>query len=227
MPNPVIAMAGSSIGSGLLGASAQKKAAASAAGAQVEAASMGIEEQRRQFDAIQQLLAPFVETGTGATTAMANLAGLGGAEAQRAAISGIETSPEFLSTVQQGEEAILSQAAATGGLRGGRTQEALAKFRPAMLSSAIQNQYSRLGGLAGLGQASAAGQASMGQATGMNISNLLQQSGAAQAGAALARGQAQGNLWGGVGQTLGDVFGQAMPSGGIPADQSIFSSWGF
>ena len=49
--------------------------------------------------------------------------------------------------VRQGEEAILQGASATGGLRGGNVQAALAQFRPAMLNRFVQQQYERLGGL--------------------------------------------------------------------------------
>ena len=119
------------------------------------------------------------------------------------AISALEAGPEFQALTQAGEEAILQSAAATGGLRGGQTQAALAQFRPQVLSSLINQQYSRLGGLtalgqtttqnvAQLGQAAAAGQAAAGQQTAANISNLFGQQGAAQAGAALAQGQAPG-----------------------------------
>ena len=93
---------------------------------------------------------------------------------------------------------MLQRASATGGLRGGNIQAALAQFRPQMLQQAIEQQYGRLGGFAGAGlgvteqlyrggQASAAGQASQAQTTGANVANLLGQQGAAQAGGALGR----------------------------------------
>ena len=56
MPNPIVAIAGSSLAGGLLQSSAAKSAARTQAGA----AQAGIEEQRRQFDEIQKLLAPYV-----------------------------------------------------------------------------------------------------------------------------------------------------------------------
>lgn len=224
MPSPTLAI-------GLVGtaasASAQKKAASSAAAAQTQASEAGIAEQARQFDAVRELLKPFVETGTDAQRALANLAGLGGAEAQQAAIQGIEQSPELASMVSQGEQAILANAAATGGLRGGNTQAALAKFRPAMLSQQIATQYGRLGGLASMGQASAAGQAAAAQQFGANVSDLLQQSGAAQAGAALARGQATANMWGGIGAGVGNYFGQAAGTNQATILDTPFAAKGF
>lgn len=111
-------------------------------------------------------------------------------EAQRQAISGIQASPQFEALTQQGEEAMLQRASATGGLRGGDIQGALAQFRPQMLSQLIESQYSKLGGMAGQGQSAAGLQGGYGQQTSSNIANLLQQQGAAQAGGQIAAGQA-------------------------------------
>lgn len=199
MPNPVVAMVGSSVA----GAAVQASAARRAAGAQERAAEMGVEEQRRQFDAVQALLRPYVEAGTGAIEQQGALIGLGGPDAQRAAIAALEAGPEYEALVRSGEEALLQRASATGGLRGGNIQAALAQYRPQVLSGLIGQQYERLGGITRMGQASAAGQAAMGQQTGANIANLLAQQGAAQAGSALATGRAFGNLFGDVGTMVG------------------------
>ena len=96
-------------------------------------------------------------TKQGSLGAQEDLLGLNGADAQGRAISQIENSPYFSGLVKQGENAILQNASATGGLRGGNTQAALAQFRPNMLAAAIDQQYQRLGGLTSLGQNAAAG----------------------------------------------------------------------
>lgn len=208
-----LALLGGSIAGGLLSSSAQKSAASTASAAQIQAAQLATEEQRRQFDTVQELLKPYVEAGTSALGQQLALAGVSGPEAQRAAITALEQGPQFQELVEQGEEAILQQAAATGGLRGGNVQGALAQFRPQMLASLIEQQYGRLGGLTATGQASAAGQATAAQTMGTNISNLLQQQGAASAGAALARGQATANMWGDITGTIGQIAG--MSKGGV------------
>ncbi len=189
--------------SGTMSSRAQKKAAASAASAQQESTEAGIAEQQRQFDAVQKLLAPYVNAGTGALGAQQNILGLNGAEAQRQAMAGIESSPQFASLSQQGENAILANASATGGLRGGNVQGALAQFRPQLLAQLIDQQYGRLGGLSSMGQNAAAGVGNAGMQTGQGISNLLQQQGAAQAGAALASGKANAQLANTFGSGLG------------------------
>lgn len=213
----------------------ESDAALEAAKIQAASTQAGIDEQKRQFDAMQELMKPWVDQGT---TAMAGLdqyqaagsdalarqralMGLDGNDAQRSAIEGIANSAEMAGLYTQGENALQQQGAATGGLRGGNIQGALAQFRPAMLSGLINQQYSKLGGLidmgqgitmnrAALGQASSAGVGAAGMQSASSIGNLLMQQGnalaggvtgsaAAQAGGVLAQGQydaqANYNAW--------------------------------
>lgn len=185
----------------------QKKAAKSAANAQSESSQEGIEEQRRQFDAMQKLLAPYVAGGEQAMGAQKDILGLSGQPAQKSAVDAIQNSAQFGALAQQGENAILQNAAATGGLRGGNTQGALAQFRPALLNGLIDQQYNRLGGLTQMGQASAAGVGTAGMQTGTNIANLLGQQGSAQAGALMAGGQANAQMANSVANAFGTYMG--------------------
>lgn len=114
-----------------------------------EAAAQKVRE--RQTSGYMGQQGTFLETGTGASQMQADLMGLNGPEAQRAAIAMVESSPQFSSLLQQGENAILANAAATGGVRGGNIMAALAQFRPQLLSSLIEQQHGRLAGAAGLG----------------------------------------------------------------------------
>jgi hypothetical protein len=190
----------------------QSKSAKEAAETQSEAAEAGIAEQRRQFDAMQQLMSPYVQTGNDAMAQQRAMSGLDGPEAQRAAIEAISSSPEMIAMTQQGENAILQQGSATGGLRGGNVQGALAQFRPQALSSLINQQYSRLGGLTQIGQASAAGVGSAGMQTGQSIAGLYGQQGAAAANAQLASGQAYGAVPGALVQ--GGLMGYGLANPG-------------
>jgi len=201
------AIIGSAIVGGVMSSRAQKSAAKTASRAQTEAADKSIAEQRRQFDAVQQLMAPYVQSGTTALSRYNALTGLSGEEAQQTLIDQITSGAEYGSLVRQGEEAILQSASATGGLRGGNTQSALARFRPEILSSLIRDEYSRLGGMVSMGQNAAAGVGNAGMQTGQNISNQYGQIGQAQAGAALARGQATANMWGNIAGSVGLAAG--------------------
>ena len=208
-------------------------AASRAARAQVQGAQAGIDEERRQFDVAQAIMAPYVDAGEEALTglkpyvdvgpeALAQqrvLAGLEGPEKQREAINALAANPEFQALSKQGEEAMLQNASATGGLRGGNIQGALAQYRPAMLQDYIAQQYNRLGGLtalgqttsqniAALGQASASGQAANALQTGANIAGLYGDIGAARAGNALAQGQMWGGILGAASKFGGSVTGK-------------------
>ena len=212
MPSPAVALigGGASILGSVMGSRAQADAAGDAAAAQSAAAMAGIAEQRRQFDAVQKLLSPYVNAGTGALSQQQAALGLSGTQAQQDFISGIQASPEFGSLVQQGENAMLQNASATGGLRGGNLQGALAQFRPNILNQLIQQRYANLGGLTSLGQSSAVGVGNAGMQTGQAIAQQYGTIGQAQAGSALAQGQYRANMWNLPSQIVGMYAGAKM-----------------
>jgi len=181
----------------------QGEASKDAANTQSEAAQAGIDEQRRQFDAIQQLLNPYVEAGGNALQQQQALAGTLGQAAQQEALNSIQSGSEFRSLVQQGENSILQNASATGGLRGGNIQSSLAQFRPALLNNLINQKYQQLGGLSQMGQSSAAGVGSAGQSSANNITNLLGQQGQAIAQGQIGQGNALANIPGAITGGLG------------------------
>jgi len=203
------AVAGSTLVGGYLSSKSATSAANTAADAQTQAAQLGIDEQRRQFDQIQQLLSPYVSAGTSALSGQQDLLGTNGTAAQQAAISALQASPAYTSQLQSGQDAILANASATGGLRGGNVQSALAQFSPALLAQTIQNQYSNLGSLTSLGQNAAAGVGNAGMSTSNQITSLLGQQGSATAGAALAAGKANSQLYNTLGSTIGTFIGSA------------------
>jgi len=107
MPDGGTALA---VGGSVLGASNKKKAAKSAAQADIASQEAAIAEQRRQFDETVELLKPFVQNwarGNVWVTAIrrarfvckwnkqAAIAGLMGPEAQAAQIAQIESDPLF------------------------------------------------------------------------------------------------------------------------------------
>jgi len=230
MPDPITGLIVA--GSTLLGSSMQASSAEEAASIQAGASERGIIEQRIAFDKLQALLKPYVDVGGPALTGLKPYAeagapafeqqqaliGLRGPEAERAAIERISGGARFQELAQQGEEALLQRASATGGLRGGNIQGALAQFRPQLLSSLIEQQYGRLGGLADIGretqtnllkigQSSAAGVGAQGVTTGTNVGNLLGQQGQAMAGGELGQAKAYGQLFNLPAQFLGAQYG--------------------
>jgi hypothetical protein len=211
MPDPttLLVVGGSQLVGSYMGAEAAKEGA----GIQAEASREGIAEQRRQFNALQSLLKPYTEVGVPALEAQQAFLGLKGPEAEQAAIERIRGGETFQALAQQGEEALLQRASATGGLRGGNIQGALAQFRPELLSSLIEQQYGRLGGLAKIGQASAAGVGAAGMESGTNVANLLGQAGAARAGGVLGEAKAYGQLFNLPAQMVGFQYGAGKTPG--------------
>jgi hypothetical protein len=282
MPEPISAgiAAVSSIGGGVI----QSGAARRAGRAQTQAAEASIAEQRRQFEAVRQLLNPYVEAGTPALRGMMDIAGVGGgrgtdwasyvnanpdalenwnsltpeqraqfgnniatfgeyhwnedgarrdisqfggtdaAQAQQRAIAGLEASPIFQTLARQGEDAIAQNASATGGLRGGNTQGALARFRPALLDRFIEQQYGRMADIAGRGQGAAMGLGQAGLETGQSIGQTMIGAGQARAGAIGAQGQIWSNTLGQLGGMATNIFGARAARGGSGPSAALVPS---
>lgn len=189
MPLPLLAAAGIVGGASLVSGLIEGISGYYAGQTQAATAQQGIDEQRRQFEVMKESLRPYTETGAGALSAQADLAGINGPEKQAAAMAAISGGAEMQAMAQQGENAMLQNASATGGLRGGNLQGALAQYRPQVLSQLINQQYGRLGSLSQMGQASAAGVGAGALQTGANVANSMGQYGAAQAGSIMSIGQ--------------------------------------
>lgn len=203
----IAAVGAVAVGTAAYSASQSAKASKNAAKAQTQASDQAVAEQRRQYDAMVKLLQPYVSAGSGALDQQRAILGLKGENFQKNAIKGIESSPYFKSVAQQGENAILQNASATGGLRGGNTQGALAQFRPGLLNQLVQQQYQNLGGITSLGQNSAAQSGNAGMQSANSIGNLLSQGGAAKAGGIIGAQNAQNQFLGQLGQLGGLAIG--------------------
>jgi hypothetical protein len=210
MPDPVTGIgAAVNIGGSLLKGKATKKAGQ----LQYDAAMAGVDETRQAREEMRALLQPYVAAGGSALEAQMGALGLYGPQMQQEYFTEQEKSPIFQALSAQGEDAIRQNASATGGLRGGNIQGALAQFRPALLNQFLEQQYGRLGGLTNIGQASAAGAGVAGMSASQGISELLGKGGAAQSGAALAKGQMYGDIIGSVGGIAKGLFGGGTAKG--------------
>lgn len=233
---PAVAIAGigaaAGIGGGIISGNAAKSAANKAAAAQTAAAEQGIAEQRRQFDITseeqrRQLeqtrtdLAPWQTAGTEALGVQSDILGLNGDQAQGGAIQDLQKSPMYQALFGNGENAILANASATGGLRGGNTQRSLANFGRDTLAQVIEAQLAKLGGVSSQGQNAAAQVGNFGANavnaitnagtnSANNVTQLLGDQGAARAGASLASGAATGSM---VKDITGAITGLAGNSG--------------
>ncbi len=232
MPEPISAaiVGGTQILGSVLGSNASR----SAASTQAAAAEAGQQTQLQMFERTQEILRPYVEAGQAQLPTLGGytqagpqaferqlaLAGLLGPQAQQAAIEQVGTQPRFGALTRAGEEAILSNASATGGLRGGNVQQSLANFRSDLLANEIEREYARFGGLAAFGQGVSQNLAQMGQAAGagtgvaamsagQGISALQGAAGAARAGGTLGSAAAYGQILNMPAQVVGLEYGLA------------------
>lgn len=173
---------------GITGATQSAKGAQQAANTQASAADKAIAEARDARLANEKLQSPFVDAGSKAIAQQMGLIGLNGTAAQQDGINALLTGPEYTTGVRQGEESILQNAAATGGLRGGNVNNSLANFRADLLANTFQRQVQNLGAVSSLGQNAASGVGNAGMASAESIGKLLQQQGANLAGGQIAKG---------------------------------------
>lgn len=200
---PAAAVIGGSIVTGALGARSARKAGEAQASAAERGAGLNVAEQRRQFDITQEQFAPFREAGVGALGAQEALLGLSGAEAQQAAFAGLQDSPGQKFLRERAQRNLLRNAAAIGGLGGGNVRSALVEQGVGFAQQDLQNKFSRLGQIAGQGQAATTALGQFGQQTAAGI-GAAQQAGALGAGQARASGILGQNQ--AVQQGLGGVF---------------------
>lgn len=197
-----------------MGGGSAKKASRKAEQAQIEYLGKALSEQTRQFDLTRADYAPYLQTGLGGLSALSDLIGINGADAQSAGLVNVQNSPMLASVIRNGEEAILANASATGGLRGGNLQRGLADFRSDAFADQLNQQIARLAGLAGLGQGATDSVSRFGANSADNISNIYQGMGLARAGGLLQRGGINANLWSKGGSFL-DNSASNLASGGV------------
>jgi hypothetical protein len=201
------------VGGAVISGAVGSRAASKAAGAQVDATNTSVAEQRRQFDATQQNLQPFQQAGTAAIGAQQDLLGLNGSEAEKAAFAAMENSPGQQFLRDRAQKNLLRNASAIGGLGGGRVRSALVEQGVGFAQQDLQNQFGRLGQLAGQGQNAATSIGQFGQNSANNISNSMIAGGNARASGIMNQNAAFQNTISGVttGLAQSGIFSGATP----------------
>ena len=186
----------------IIGGNSASKASKQASDLQYRATQDAIREQQRQYDLTRSDYAPYLEAGTGALEQQGNLVGLNGAGVQQSAIDALRQSPMYQSLFRNGQETLLQNGSATGGLRGGNMQGASMDFGADLLAQTIERQLGQYGAISGRGQQATGDISQMGQASTTNIMNMINQGAAAQAGGILTRGGIQNGIWNNVGNFM-------------------------
>lgn len=166
-------------------------AAREAGDLQAQATAESIAETRRQFDITQETLRPRIEAGDLALEQQQALIGLSGEEAQQASFSALSDSPGQQFIRQRAQRNLLRNASAIGGLGGGNVRSALVEQGAGFASQDIQNQFGRLGQIAGQGQAAGVSSGQFGASSTGNVANLRQIGSEARASGILGAQQAQ------------------------------------
>ncbi|PHS61645.1 MAG: hypothetical protein COB12_11950 [Flavobacterium sp.] len=191
------------------GVEAAQKAAGKAAGVQAQGVQAGIEEERRQFDVTQQNLAPFREAGVGALEQQQALLGLGGQDAQTAAFASFNESPGQKFIRERAQKNLVRNASAIGGLGGGNVRSALVEQGTGFAQQDFNNQFGRLGQIAGQGQAATTTTGQFGAQSSGNIANLERAGSEARASGILGKAQAESQFTNQLLQLGGQVAGAA------------------
>lgn len=155
-------------------------AATDAARIQANAADQGIAEQRRQFEAIQALLAPFIGAGTGALPGVVSGSTAGGFDQRIAEILGTDT---FRALLGERTRSVENHLSGVGLTRSGYGTEQAARIPTELALALEETLFGRQSGLVNMGQASAIGQANVGNDISSRIAQMM-----GQRGDALAQG---------------------------------------
>ncbi len=188
-----------------------REAAEDAAEAQERASRTNIQESARQFDLTQANLQPFQEAGEGALSQQQALLGLSGEDEQAQAFQAFNESPGQKFMRDRAQRNLVRNASAIGGLGGGNVRSALVEQGVGFAQQDFQNQFGRLGQLAGQGQSAATnigqfGSNAIGQQAGFRTAGSEARAsglfGVQQANAAQTQGAQQT-----AGTVLGAIFG--------------------
>ena len=205
----------SAIGS-FFGGKSAKKASKNAEREQLAYLEKALGEQTRQFDITQANYAPLTNLLAPSVKGLSDLVGVNGNEAWEAALARVQDSPILAGTIRNGEDAILANASATGGLRGGDIERGLADFRGDAYLEELQAEMARYAGLVGLGSGATDSVSAFGAQKANNVSNLFGQQGQVRAGGILTRGGINNQMWNNAGSFADSLASSFMPGGGGP-----------
>jgi hypothetical protein len=151
MPNPLVAVAGASAGSSIIGGAMQGRAARRAADAQVQSAAEASRLQREMFDRQVQLQEPFRQGGITGQNRIMELLGIGGDATagdygrfgRDFAMSDYEADPGYAFRLSEGNKALERSAAARGMLMSGQMFKGAQRFGQDLASQEYQNAFNR------------------------------------------------------------------------------------
>lgn len=190
---------------------------------QIAMMKRAIKEQKAAYAEGKEMLSPYSSAGLGGLQSYLAMLGQSGPDAQQAAIAGLEQTPGYQAQLGAGQRAILQNAAATGGLRGGNVQQGLAEFGSGLFGQYYNQQLDRLGQLQNQGLQTQSGLANLRAGQAANISGQYNAMGQAAGQGILAQQASKQQGMSNLGSTLGGIGGMIF---GGPAGGAIGSAAG-
>lgn len=160
------------------------------------------------FDPINAGLSPVMGLATQGAGALSNLLGLGGGD-MASVFAGLKESPIYQSLMHNGEEAVLQNASATGGLRGGNVQHSLAGLGTDVLAKTYQMMVDNLMGATELGSKTGLGLGALGGDQARLNAQLQKQKADAQADALTGRANVAAGMYGDYSGIAGTIANAA------------------
>jgi hypothetical protein len=213
-------LAGSALlgaGSSLFGAHKQSEAADKATKAQTAANDKALALQKEIFETQREDMMPWLDAGREALGQLQTKINDGSFDLSGFGYDDLIADPSYQFRLQQGQNALNASAAARGRLVSGAQLQAANDYAQDMASTEFGNafarraaerdaEYSRLAGLAGVGQSAAGNVSNYAAQYGNNASNVLMNTGHAQGQNAIN----QGNIWASLGNNLAGVGQRAI-----------------
>ena len=235
--------AAGAIGSSVISSNASKSAASQQSNAQEQAAS----DQMSMFNTINGQEQPFMNAGYGATTSLQQLLGLTpgnpGGGLQNGYLtstfdpSSVTSSPGYQFAQTQGLDAVANNEAPNVGALSGPALKALTQFSTGtaeqyyndyfnQFQSQQNNIFSRLSGIAGLGQNAASNVGTAGTSLGTGAAQATAAAGGSQAAGTIGSANALGSGLNSAGSylALGQILSGNNGSSGLVGGQSALNS---
>jgi hypothetical protein len=233
MPNPLVAVAGASAGSAILGGNAQSRAARRAADAQVQSAAEASRLQREMFAEQTRLQEPFRQAGITGQNRIMELLGIGGDAAagdygrygRDFSMNDFEADPGYAFRLSEGNRALERSAAARGMVLSGPMFRGVQRFGQDLASQEYQNafdryQTNRSNQLNPLGTLMASGQGASNALTGaagqlgQNLGENAMGAGNARASGYVGSANAYASMLNNLSNTMGNYVGAGGGFGG-------------
>jgi hypothetical protein len=145
------AVAGAVVVGGVASSAMAANQAGKANASQQQAAQSQLQLAQEQYDNMQTQISPYLQAGQTGLTDYGNLLGSNGVDAQNQAIGDIKNGAQYQGLMQTGNQNILANASATGGLRGSNTSNTLANTSIGTLNGLITQRLAGYGQLMGNG----------------------------------------------------------------------------